>query len=209
MSHSIPANPNRHQISFTVAILLSVLPLFLAAWFLGGLESTSFDATDSQGRRLGFNDVLSEEHYGMIWAKGTAQLAKSELKGWSMLLLLQQAIFLGAVLAGQARSKPFTWLLWLQPAFFFWGLVGLYIMPICLLDWLNPFTGNDREAYVDVPFVEIMGQGAWLWACGYMGWKLCWQSKQERQAAGLTRCFNCGNRTTSRIEPAPSSIINK
>ncbi len=170
----IPTNTSPRRSTFAIAILISLALGLLALWFRGGLGATEYSTSDTQGRTMGFNDVLSAEHYQIIWSKASWAAAAEQMSIWAGALIVVQIGFLIAVLAGQAasRARAFKWLLWLQPLAFFCGLLGLYILPLWLVDLMGPKFGSDRESYVDLPFVEIIGQGAWLWACIFMLWKL-------------------------------------
>src|SRR5688500_5918996 len=52
--------------SLVIAVLLSFAVLAVSALLRGGVGATGYDVTDSQGRRMGFNDVFSAEHYFII-----------------------------------------------------------------------------------------------------------------------------------------------
>lgn len=52
------------------AVILSFLTFFSFAWILGGIDATPNTTTDSKGRTMGFNDVFSAEHYGIILRNG-------------------------------------------------------------------------------------------------------------------------------------------
>lgn len=167
-----------------VIILLSVLPLFVTAWFLGGLNAIGFSAMDSQGRTMGFNDPLSMEHYGMIWRAGSVERASGCFSWYEWGLLGVQAGVAAAVLCGHWQSRWFKGLLWVQPVIFFWGLIGLYALPLLIMDWMGLLRvvggpASDREGFTDVPLLEIIGQGAWLWACALMAWRI-WRAGKEK-----------------------------
>ena len=169
--------PQSLRWDFLLIIALSLIPFGLEAWFLGGLNATGYSATDSQGRTMGFNDPLSLEHHAMIWRAGAVDRAIGSLSAYGWALLGMQAAVAAIVLCGHWRSGWFKVLLWIQPVVFFWGLIGLYALPLQILEWIGALgllgmSPPDREGYIDIPIVEIIGQGAWLWACALIGWRL-------------------------------------
>jgi hypothetical protein len=68
-------------------------------------------------------------------------------------------------------SPCVRWFIFLQPIVFFWGWFGFWMLPVFVGDMLFLHT-SDREGFVDVPFISIMGQGAWFWACSVIYWKI-------------------------------------
>lgn len=155
--------------SFVVAILLSFAVLAASAWLRGGVGATPNDTVDSQGRTMGFNDVFSAEHYGILLKNAGWQHAVQQMSAHDWLLAAFHPLLLLLLFtAGRRLTKLF---LWAQGAVFFWGWLGLYFAPIALADALF-FHTNDREGFVDIPYISVISQGAWLWACFFILWKL-------------------------------------
>jgi hypothetical protein len=126
---------------------------------------------------MGFNYVPSAEHYRIIlhnanWWEAIAQM---ETHDWG--LAAAQGLVLIVIFIKPPRLLKF--ILWLQPAFFYWGVIGLYGTPLAVIDLLC-LHSMDREDFVDMPYISIVSQGAWLWACLFMLWKLRTQASISR-----------------------------
>jgi hypothetical protein len=165
-------SPNRRPLF--VAVILSFLTFWVFAWIRGGVAATPYTATDSLGRTMGFNDVFSAEHYGIILrnadVRHTLQVLTEDdmrIQHWA---LIAAHLAMLALLA-KAGARTIRWFLCVQPVFFFWGWFGFWVLPIAVYDLLWGHT-SDREGFVDIPYVAIMSQGAWFLACGFIFWKL-------------------------------------
>ena len=161
------------------AVALSLLTLLAAAWIRGGVAATPYDTTDSKGRTMGFNDVFSEEHYAILLRNADWPHAVEQMNGdsseWSMegvynwSLVAVHGIFL--VMLTKCSARTIRWFLFVQPVFFFLGWFGFWFLPIEIVELLWAHT-NDRESFVDIPYIAIMSQGAWFLACAFIFWKL-------------------------------------
>ena len=166
MPQSSPAIPRRPLV---IAAAVSFFLLLAIAWIRGGVASTSYDTRDSQGRTMGFNDTFSAEHYGILLRNGSPGAAAAQMNSHDWALVAAHIVVL--ILITRAQPRHLKRLLWIQPVLFFWGVPALYWMPLELSGLLY-FHGNTRESFVDIPYISIMSQGAWLWACIFMLWKL-------------------------------------
>ena len=112
-----------------------------------------------------------------------AALRELGVHGW--ILIAAHITVLIFVKGGRFRGLRIF--LWFQPLLFFWGVPALYAMPMEVADlvWLHT---NTRESFVDLPWVSIMSQGAWLWACIFMLWKL---RRPRRAATAGAACASC------------------
>src|SRR5687768_1126846 len=71
-------------ISICIAILVTAVILRL------GIDATPYDTLDSQGRRLGFNDPISGEHYRIIIGNFHPSLLWKPARLYDLLLLIMQ-----------------------------------------------------------------------------------------------------------------------
>jgi len=155
--------------SLVIAVLLSFAVLAASAWLRGGVGATGYDVTDSQGRRMGFNDVFSAEHYSIIVKNAGWKHAVEQMRPHDWLLAAFHPVMILLICAAGPRLvKTF---LYAQGAIFYWGWPGLCAAPLALADALILHT-SDREGFVDIPYISLVSQGAWLWVCGFLVWKL-------------------------------------
>ena len=155
--------------SLVIAVLLSFAVLTASAWLRGGVGATGYDVTDSQGRPMGFNDVFSAEHYSIILKNAGWKYAVEQMGPHDWLLAAFHPVLI--LLLCTAGPRPIKLFLYTQGAIFYWGWPGLYVAPLALADALFLHTG-DREGFVDIPYISMVSQGAWLWTCGFLVWKL-------------------------------------
>ena len=166
----------RRRLHAMVAVLISAGILAAAAWFMGGLNSTPWETTDSAGGTMGFNDRFSGEHYAIILQNASLPAAldalgrTTEFDGNHLRLLLAAHVILLMMLSF-ASSKAVIRFLAFQPLLFFWGWLGFWFLPLAVADVLL-IHSSDREGFTDVPFLSILGQGAWYWACAATWWFL-------------------------------------
>jgi hypothetical protein len=153
-----------------IAVLVSLAVLFAAAWLRGGIGATPYETVDSHGQKMGFNYVPSAEHYGIILKNAGLSQAIEQMEPHDWLLAAMHVVFVLLLLlkTGPHLLKPF---LWAQGAIFYWGWAGLLGTPLWMADVLFLHT-SDREGFVDIPYISVVGQGAWMWACFFMLWKL-------------------------------------
>lgn len=161
----IQPKPNRRPLYCVV--LLSLLMFWGFAWLMGGIEATPYSATDSQGRTMGFNDVFSAEHYDLVlhnagWVQTFKHLAGDDFWFHHLALLVAHVALLLFLAKSEVRTLRIF--LWCQPVIFFLGWLGFWILPFAIMDLLWGHT-NDREGFIDIPYVAIMSQGAWFLAC--------------------------------------------
>lgn len=174
-SEASPADrPARRAVVW--AVLLSLAVFAGSAWLRGGIGATPYETTDSAGRTMGFNDVFSAEHYGIILRNASLRAAWEQLgedSPWAplqhALLLLAHGVLLWMLMRCGARA--IRWFLAVQPVLFFLGILGLIIFPVSAADLLW-FRQSDRESFIDIPWTGIMSQGMWLWVCGFAWFRL-------------------------------------
>jgi hypothetical protein len=187
----IQPQSNRRPLYFVV--LLSLLMFGGFAWLMGGVEATPYSATDSQGRTMGFNDVFSAEHYGLILDNAGLARTFKHLAGddcWFHHLALLAAHVALLFFLAKSELRTLRIFLWCQPVIFFWGWLGFWILPIEMVALLWAQT-NTRESFIDIPYVAIMSQGAWFLACAFvllvleisrLRWRRCFVSESRSQA---------------------------
>ena len=142
--------------------------LFIA--FRAGISATSYGATDSAGRTMGFNDDFSVEHYGII-------LENVSIIGTFEFMEAYEYVFLGIHLLAIGlllRNKPIQmWLITffaIQPLIFPWGFLGILYVPIYLKMGLA--LSLDREMFIDNPFVWLTAHAVWIVAATFSAWRL-------------------------------------
>ncbi len=196
-------------------VLFSLGFLGLAAWFRGGVANTPADTMDSQGRTTGFNDVFSGEHYGIIAGKAGWWAAMEQMHPHDWFLVAAHLVMLALIFKTQWHwIRP---LCVLQAVLFFWGWIGLYFVPMQLWDFFVGHT-QDREGFVDVPFICLMSQGVWLMVCFYMFGNIRKRSVDRRKIGandprtGVRRFFLRTLKTIQfglrSLSPLPRSISN-
>ncbi|MFN0125270.1 MAG: hypothetical protein ACKV19_01125 [Verrucomicrobiales bacterium] len=151
------------------AVVLSFIVLLAAAWLRGGVAATSYDTQDSQGRTMGFNDVFSGEHYGILLANANWREMVKQLEPHDWGLVAAHIVLLE--LLGTASARVIRVFIWPQAVLFWWGWFGFWLLPIGIADALW-FHTSDREGFTDIPYISILSQGAWFWACAFILWKL-------------------------------------
>jgi len=139
--------------SFTVFASAVVLRL--------GIGGTPYDATDSAGRPMGFNDRLHAEHYLIMLRNfSPTELLKLEYF-YEWVLFAAHILGAGILLScGRECSRLSRWFFVAQAALFPLGLLALPFLPILLVSF---FTGGiDREGFVDIPFILAIAHPVWL-----------------------------------------------
>jgi len=162
-----------------IAVVLSLLALLTFTWIRGGIAATPGDTRDSQGRTMGFNDVFSAEHYGILLKQANWHSALRQLNGddsfWNAEGLqnwgLVAAHFVLLAMLSRAQPRTIRRFLYLQPFLFFLGWIGFWFLPLAILDLVWART-SDREGFIDIPYIAITSQGAWFLACGFIFWQL-------------------------------------
>ncbi|HWB02717.1 MAG TPA: hypothetical protein VG796_06800 [Verrucomicrobiales bacterium] len=152
-----------------IAVMVSFLFLVGSAWIRGGVGATPYDTLDSQGQKMGFNYVPTAEHYRIIFRNANWRGAIAQMEGHDWWLAAGQGLILFLIFT--ISPRPLKFVLWLQLAFFYWGLFGLYVTPLAVADVLFLHM-SDREGFVDFPYISVVSQGAWWWSCFFMLWKL-------------------------------------
>lgn len=128
-----------------------------------GLGATVYGTTDSAGRTMGFNDLLSAEHYGiMVRNFSFAALLRPEA-AYEWVLLTMHLVGAGLLLFGNHVSLRLTrWFFALQALLFPFGVPALLILPLIVMGIV---TGDmDREGFIDIPFIICTAHPVWLLA---------------------------------------------
>lgn len=183
--------------SSLVAVVLSFGVLVAAAWIRGGVAATPYETADSAGRTMGFNDVFSGEHYRILlrnadWGHSVEQMGVDggfpAWQNWG--LAAAHGVLIALLLAAPAGLiRAF---LLVQPVVFFWGWIGFWFLPVEVADILFLHT-SDREGFVDTPYIQVVAQGAWFWACALTFWNL------------RSRRTGAANPSPAAAAPGPSS----
>jgi hypothetical protein len=168
-SGAAPVAPKDAAFNRRLTLLVVASFLMFAAVFAlrVGISTTSYDATDSAGRPMGFNDPLGVEHYLIILQHfRPAEFLKPE-HAYEWLLLAMQAAGAWLLLSRARIPVRFTRCFFAaQAAFFPLGLLFCWMPP---LFFVGLFTASmDREGFTDFPFVATMGMLAhstWVVAC--------------------------------------------
>jgi hypothetical protein len=132
-----------HLLTFTTATVLLV-----------GIENTPYNAQDSQGRQIGFNDRLSSEHYAIILGNFLPGLLLSPKYVFDFGYLTASAatiIVAGTrIFAGKYAKAFFALQFLLLPV----ALLGAFVL-VHVLCWI-PTGKIDRETFVDIPVFNIL-----------------------------------------------------
>jgi hypothetical protein len=140
-------------ISFTLSTLMLIADV--------GIWNTSYETTDSAGRRMGFNDPLSMEHYGIILSNFSIQKLLAPAYAYSWLLLIMHLVGAGLLLRYEGLDRvPIRVFFALQSLFFPVGWLGFFYLPL-VVRWLLNGT-FDQEAMTDAPFIALTAQPIWI-----------------------------------------------
>jgi hypothetical protein len=156
-------------------LLASIVAFILWLTLAHGINDTPFETTDSKGRKMGFNDRLSLEHYSIALRNvHVINLVKNvHLYDW----FLAFAQLIGLILiAKRTPSRLRRWFFAIQPLLFPWGMLMLPAAPWILYTIV---TGScDREFFTDFP-LALPAQGFWVIASIIV----CWHLFVEESAA--------------------------
>jgi len=150
-----------------------------------GIWNTPYETTDSAGHRMGFNDPLSMEHFGIIFSNFRIQKFFGFAYAYSWLLLVMHA--LGAWLLFRVERlgwRRIRWFFALQGLLFPVGWLGFIALPL-MIRWLLNGT-FDREAMIDAPFIALTAQPIWI-ATALAVFAASWRTSAQAAAAPV-RC---------------------
>ncbi len=163
-----------------------------------GLGHTSYEATDSAGRPMGFNDPLGAEHYAiMLQNFAPAALLKPEYV-YEWILLTMHAVGAFLLLWSKDTSARLTrWFFAVQALIFPFGLLTLPILPLIVFGFFTG--GTDREGFVDIPFIIFTAHPFWLLTSGTimilmkgpgLGMAQVWRGFKQIRASGFQAVSN-------------------
>ena len=143
-------------------VLISAVILLMAVVLRIGISH--FEAPDSMGRPMGFNDPLSAEHHWMMVQNFVpADLFKAE-RAYDWILLLMQGVGAWLLLSARySRSRLTRWFFALQPILFPIGLLFI-CLPFLWIPSMLMGDFGDREGFVDIPYTAFMSQPIWVLA---------------------------------------------
>jgi hypothetical protein len=154
--------PQRSNRSLALLIFASFGVLSAAVVIRLGLGNTPYDATDSLGRTMGFNDPLYAEHYRIIVSNFRPSHLFAFRHFYEWLLLAAQIMGASLLLARATTGARLTrW--YFVGQWLIFPLGGLFVVfaPLMMYQVLQG-QPSDREGFVDIPFVMLVGQGSWL-----------------------------------------------
>lgn len=142
-------------------ILVSFVVFASAVILRLGLGATPYDATDSAGRPMGFNDPLHGEHYLIMFRNFNLTDLFSLEYVYEWILLAAQVAGAGVLLnCGRLGARFCVWFFAGQAALFPLGFIALPFLPVIVGSF---FTGRmDREGFVDIPFILAIAQPVWI-----------------------------------------------
>ena len=141
-----------------VAASFSVLLLCFV--FSVGLDATPYDTTDSAGRKMGFNDRFSLEHYSIAFFnfRPSRTLDLNYWYEWILILMHMAGIVLLWKLPRSEVIVPTFFAF--QIVLFPFSVLFFPILPFYAYDILR--LTADREHFIDMPFVGLMAQPGWV-----------------------------------------------
>ena len=126
-----------------------------------GIGATVYEATDSAGRTMGFNDPLSAEHYRIIVGNfQVMDLLKPE-HVYEWILIAAHLAGAGLLLSSWVRPRFTRWFFALQAVVFPIGVPSVFLLPLFLLELLRG-TPMDREGFIDIPFIVFFAHPVWI-----------------------------------------------
>lgn len=146
------------------ALLMIGASFVLCSFFIivnAGIWNTPYETTDSLGRRMGFNDPLSWEHFWIILSNFRPQVLLTPAYAYTWLLLAMHGLGAWLIARTDRLSRPrIRWFFALQLLLFPFGWLGFIALPM-MVGWL--FNGTfDRETIIDVPFISITAHTVWI-----------------------------------------------
>lgn len=142
-----------------------------------GIWNTPYETTHSAGRRMGFNDPLSAEHWGTIFSNFRIQKLLIPAYAYSWLLLAMHGLAAWMLLRVDSLGRPLLrWFFALQGLLFPVGWLGFLALPL-MIEWVLNGT-FDREAIIDAPFVVLTAQPIWI-ATAMTIFALSWRASRR------------------------------
>jgi len=155
------------------AVVLSLVLTLIVVSYRNGLDATPYETRDAVGRTMGFNDSFSHEHYGFIVGRMNLNTITIYQGG----LVATHLVMMGMLIWCRSK-KEITGYAWMQFFLFPWGVLGFLAWPRYVMMCLNE--SADREAFVDMPFVQMLGGAVWWIACALIIWQIKRSSRQEK-----------------------------
>lgn len=173
---------NKVRCAFAAMILLCLLLFLSVVAFRAALGITPYELQDSQGRTMGFNDVFSREHYGFIFDRVSVSGTISYLNAYDWFFLA--TLLTGLWLVWKAQRRTLLIYHCVQLFIFPLGYFGFVMLPMSCFELINDLATNklprwDREGFIDVPFVPIVGHAPWL-LCSILMILVLWRSNSQR-----------------------------
>jgi hypothetical protein len=171
VSNPIRATGQRRPLGLVALVILSLGFGLMAIAFRAGLDATPYETTDSAGREMGFNDVFSSEHYGIILRNCFLLGTLDYMGSYDWLFVGCHA--LAIVLLLWERDGPWTIAFFLAQGLVFpWGMPGQIVLVVSLWGALSGTSSYDREAFVDIPYIPLMAHSFWLLTVAVITWSI-------------------------------------
>jgi ribose/xylose/arabinose/galactoside ABC-type transport system permease subunit len=169
-----PSEPSRPKLCLLV--LFSLLFGLGVIAFRAGLDATPYETADPQGRTMGFNDSFYAEHYGIILSNCSAYRTLNYLSPYDYLFIAAHLVMAVLLLRGVGRG----WVIGfgaIQPLVFPFGVPGVLFLVVKIASVFSN-SNDDREAFIDIPFIALMAHPVWLIACAVIVWKF-WRARRR------------------------------
>jgi hypothetical protein len=155
-------------------------------WLMGatvpavGIDNTSYEARDSRGRTMGFNDKLSLEHYAIILRNFRISSVFSLRYVSEWLLFAMHIVGILLVTGKWFESK-------LAKAFF---LLQMFLLPVALFGAgllvadavAIPAGRMDREAFTDLPWSPLVSLPFWFVTCVFALYLMPWKTSKVNES---------------------------
>ena len=153
--------PPRIRIAACMLTVVSFVFCLLVVIVDAGIANTPYETTDSTGRRMGFNDPLSLEHFRILVGNFRIAALLTPPFAYESFLLCMHALGLWVLSNFHRVSvRAFRWFFGLQGVLFPLGWIGWIFLPSTL--WALVQGRMDREGIIDVPFIAFTAQPVWI-----------------------------------------------
>ena len=157
----------------TVALSLILLSFAFSGFVIAlvtGLEQTPDYAVDSAGRKMGFNDRLSHEHYVIALSNFRIHNILNPEHFYPLVLLGMQLWGAWLIFSSKANPQRTRRFFLGQGLIFPLGWIGIFVLPWTMRSMFN--ATMDREGIIDIPFISLTTHPAWIAVAMFVAFSL-------------------------------------